>query len=95
MQIEPSRLTITCALRIGDKTVELFVQRDDLAWRWKIQFGNQTLDAGAATTKLAAQVAAQCAFERRLKRAGLFQGNFSGYRWNDVQSASGNFAVKG
>ena len=86
--MNPSTLTIACALRVGEKTVELVVLRDDPAWRWEVWFAGQKLDVGAATTRLAGQLAAQCAFERRIKRAGLVQRGFSGYRWNDAQSAN-------
>ena len=81
--MHPSALTIACALQVSDKTVELVVLRDGPAWRWRMCFCGQTLDAGTATTRVAAQFAAQNAFERRLKRAGLSQ-SFAGYRWNDA-----------
>ena len=78
-----SGFIMTCALRIADKTVTLAVVRDDPSWRWEMCLASQKLDSGVAATRLGAQTAAQYAFERRLRRAGLNQGNFTGYRWND------------
>ena len=78
-------LSITCIQEIGNNTVELSVRREDAAWRWEVRFSSgQTLDTGAATTRVAGQTAAQCAFERRLKRAGLLLPNFTGYRWGSL-----------
>ena len=87
MSTYASDLSITCIQNVGDNTVELSVRREDVAWRWEVRFvSGQTLDAGAATTRLAGQTAAQCAFERRLKRAGLLPPNFTGYRWAALMS---------
>lgn len=80
-----SATAISCALDIGPKTVELLVLHGEPTWRWEVRFvGGQILDAGVATTKLAAQVSAQQAFEYRLKRSGLALRQFAGYHWNDV-----------
>lgn len=79
---------MVCNLQLRGKTVELLVLRNDPAWRWEVWFGGQELHSGAAETRIAARVAAQRAFEHRIKRAGLFPRNFTGYRWNDAQSAN-------
>jgi hypothetical protein len=81
--MHPSDESLTCLQELGaNTTVELSVRRDDPAWRWEVRFGDgQTLDAGDATTRVAGQMAAQNAFERRVKRAGLLLRNFRGYRW--------------
>lgn len=92
--VDLSALTIACALQVGGKTIELVVQRDDAAWRWEMRFADdEILDRGTATTRLAAQLTAQNAFERRLKRAGLLR-DFDGYRWNDVSARSQSFSVR-
>ena len=72
--------SVACIEQMG---AELSVRRDDSAWLWEIRSGGRTLEAGGATTRLAGQMAAQCAFERRLKRAGLHLSGFAGYRWTD------------
>lgn len=75
-------LGIACAHRVGAKTIELLVLRDAPAWRWEMRFaGGETLDAGAARTRFAAQVAVERAFEQRLKRAGLYRPGLTAYRW--------------
>lgn len=81
--MHPSALGMACALHVGPETVELHVLRDDPVWRWEMRFaGGETLDAGAAGTRVAAKVAAQQAFEFRMKRAGLYNRRGStGYRW--------------
>jgi hypothetical protein len=80
-----SDVSITCTQEVIDKTVELSVIHNDPYWRWEVRFGDgQTIDSGTATTRVAAQTAAQCAFERRLKRAGLLLPNFTGYRWASI-----------
>jgi len=82
-----SPISIACLQQVADKTVELSVRRDDPAWRWEVRFtGGQTLDSGASTTKIAGQMAAQYAFESRLKRAGLLLRSFAGYHWTDNAS---------
>lgn len=78
-------LAIACTIHLSTTIVELVVLRDDPSWRWEVRFARgQTLAAGTAETKVAAQVTAQQAFERRLKRSGLQQRGFSGYRWTDA-----------
>lgn len=42
------------------------------------------LDQGIMTTRLAAQVTVQRAFEQRLIRAGINKWKFAGYRWTEV-----------
>jgi hypothetical protein len=80
--VNSPNVSITCIQEVSDQTVELSVRRDHDAWQWEVRFATgQTLDIGAATTSVAGQTAAQCAFERRLKRAGLLLPNFTGYRW--------------
>lgn len=81
-----SPTSVTCLQQVADKTVELSVRRDDPAWYWEIRSGGQTLDAGGATTRIAGQMAAQCAFERRLQRAGLLFRKFAGYQWTSNAS---------
>lgn len=86
--MHPSALTMACTactLNVSGKTVELLVMPNDITWRWELRFaGGQTLDAGESETRVAAQVAAQRAFEHRIKRAGLVLRGFTGYRWNDA-----------
>ena len=80
--MHPSAVAMACALQVGARTIELHVLRDNPVWRWEMRFaGGQTLDAGAATTRFAAKVAAQRAFEFRMKRSGLYKRGFAGYRW--------------
>lgn len=75
-------LATACALHVGPRTIELHVLHENPAWRWEVRFaGGETLDAGEATTRFAAKVAAQNAFEFRAKRAGLHQRAFTPYRW--------------
>lgn len=84
MPTQPSHLPVVCAQQVGAKTVKLSVRGDHPSWRWEVQFAEgQTLEAGTATTRFAGQLAAQHAFELRLKRAGLDRRNFSGYRWTN------------
>ena len=80
-----SDLSITCVQEVGTNTVELSVRRDNAAWLWEIRLDSgQTLDSGTATTRVAGQSAAQLAYERRLKRAGLVPSNFAGYQWHSL-----------
>lgn len=73
---------MACAVQVGPRKVELLVLRDDPAWRWEMRFaGGPVLDAGEAATRIAAKVAAQHAFEFRIKRAGLYKRGLAGFRW--------------
>ena len=75
-------LTITCSFQLGAQEVELLVLHADPAWRWEIRCADgKTLEAGEATTRLAAQLEAEHSFESRMKRAGLFPLHFGGFRW--------------
>ena len=76
-----------CVLELRGRQVELSVRHDKSAdlWRWKLQFHNGlTLEQGVASTRIAAQVAVQVAFEHRLRRAGVHRWHFTGYRWNEI-----------
>lgn len=77
-------VTTTCLIKAGATRIELLVLRSEPAWYWEMRLTDGlTLDEGQATTRLGAQLAAQAAFERRLRRSGLHDG-FAGYRWNDA-----------
>ena len=68
---------------VEDRVIHLSVRsEDDGIWRWKMAFDDGVaLDQGIMTTRIAAQVTVQRAFERRLRRAGVPQKQFTGYRW--------------
>lgn len=84
-----SALMMACTVDIGMSTVGLLVSCEDREWRWVVRLvGGDTLASGAAENRLAAQVEAQHAFEFRLKRAGIAQRNFTGYRWKAVDAES-------
>jgi hypothetical protein len=81
-----SSSSITCVLDVRGREVHLSVRQEGAdIWRWKIQFDKGILlEEGLATTRIAAQVEAQRAFEYRLQRAGVDYFGFTGYRWNEV-----------
>lgn len=60
--MNPSTLTIA-TLDLNGKTVELLVMHNDPTWYWEVRSVGQKVDVGAAETRIAAQVAAQYAFE--------------------------------
>lgn len=54
-------------------------------WHWEITGEDGLiLTRGAEATRLAAQVAAQHAFETRLRKAKISKWGFTGYRWREV-----------
>jgi hypothetical protein len=71
---------------VQGRELRLSVQREDAdVWRWKIAYADgQVLEKGFMTTRLAAQISVQRAFERRLLRAGVNNWKFTGYRWTEV-----------
>jgi hypothetical protein len=79
-------LNLTCTMIVQGRELRLSVEREDAdVWRWKIAYDEgQVLDKGFTTTRLAAQVTAQHAFERRVLRAGVNNWKFTGYRWTEV-----------
>jgi hypothetical protein len=86
MSISAPSTSTLCVLDVGGREVHLSARHEGAdVWRWKILFKDGlTLQQGAMTTRLAAQVAAQQAFEYRLGRSGVYLENFTGYRWNEV-----------
>lgn len=77
---------IVCKMTVESRTLLLSVLHDDKdMWRWKISFDDgMILDQGMMITRVAAQVAVQRAFERRMQRAGVVQEGFTGYRWTEI-----------
>jgi len=79
-------LTTTCVVDVNGREVHLSVRHEatDL-WRWRVlSDGGMILEQGMMNTRLAAQVAAQHAFEFRLRRSGVYPRGFTGYRWTEI-----------
>lgn len=70
------------------REIRLSVNQDHDVWHWKIAYADNGLaiEQGYITTRLAAQVAAQRAFERGMQRAGVSLVDFNGYRWTERAS---------
>ena len=77
---------LTSVIDVHGRKIHLSVRHEAAdVWRWRVLSEDSlTLEQGVMTTRLAAQVAAQCAFEYRLRRAGGYPRDFVGYRWNEV-----------
>ena len=75
-----------CVVDVNGREVHLSVRHEGAdVWRWTVLFKDGAiLQQGATTTRLAAQVAAQHAFEFRVRRAGIYPENFTGYRWTEA-----------
>ena len=85
LSMRPS-LTTICALDICGREVHLSVRHEGAdVWHWKVLIDDgMILEQGMMNSRLAAQVAAQRAFEFRLQRAGVCPRGFNGYRWKDL-----------
>jgi hypothetical protein len=76
-----SLLNLTCTVHVQGRDIRLSVELEHAdVWRWKIAYedGQVVLDKGFMTTRIAAQVTVQRAFERRLLRAGVSNWKFTG-----------------
>lgn len=58
-------------------------------WSWSVRIANNgtMLDEGTSDSRLAAQIAAQYAIERRLKKAGLRFSTQAPFKWKEVLEA--------
>ena len=76
-------MTFTCLVRFQTTTVELCVTpASTTSWRWSVRLlHSKTLETGIANSQIAAQSAAQRAFEARLQRADLKPYAPDSYRW--------------
>ena len=80
---------IVCRLDVQGRQVHLNVRQEgDDVWRWSVLMGDLSLEQGAVTSRIAAQVEAQRAFEYRLSRAGVSDLTFTGYRWDKLIGSS-------
>ena len=76
-------MAFRCIIRFESTTVELCVSfQTPEVWRWSIQLSNGImLEEGTSATQLAAQMATQRAFEKRLLRAELGRHIPETYLW--------------
>ena len=76
-------MTYTCAVQVESSIIQLCVVSDSIeSWRWFFGFLNgPKLQEGNSKSKVAAQIAAQLAFEHRLERAGLKRWASEEYCW--------------
>ena len=78
-----------CAVQVEARLFQLWVEccAEDDGWTWKIRTRQgDTLEEGLSESKVAAQVAAQLAFERPLNLAGLSRtasAKHNRYHWSE------------
>jgi len=88
----PSLVSI-CAIQVEARLYQLWVEccTEDGDWAWRLRtHDGDILQEGLGESKVAAQVEAQLAFERRLNLAGLSRTaspEFNRYSWTDVPTA--------
>ena len=83
----PLRIVV-CDLKFDSTAVQLRAEcrTEDGSWYWKLRLipAETTIAEGASDTKIAAQVCAQLALERRLSKAGLSKTWNPKYRWKEA-----------
>jgi hypothetical protein len=85
----PSAASI-CAIQVEARLYQLWVGccTNDGQWTWQLRNRQgEAFQEGQSESKIAAQVASQLAFERRLNLSGLSRtasSEYNGYRWSDV-----------
>ena len=80
-------MTYFCAVTFETLCVVLNVHFDgsgDWIWTLRLASSKVVLDDGIAVSKDIAQLAAQCAFEDRLHRAGLSSHEPAEYEWKKL-----------
>lgn len=78
----PNSMTYNCAVALSSGIIELRVVYGQSVWAWLIISAEaQTLDRGVGTSKEAAQLSSQRAFEERLRWAGMNQQAPKRYEW--------------
>jgi|KBSMisStandDraft_5_1062788.scaffolds.fasta_scaffold07238_5 hypothetical protein len=82
-------MTFICAVWVQRRAMQLRIQRDEVGdvWRWSVVIlDGATLNQGVTTTRVAAQVASQRAFETRLHWSGLNRWIVDKYQWKQLLS---------
>ena len=75
-------MTYSCAVALSSGIIELRVVYSESVWAWSIVSAEaQTLNRGVGTSREAAQLSSQRAFEERLRRAGMNDQAPNRYEW--------------
>ena len=86
MKCSPS---FVCAIRLPTGSIELRVSCDcgeRAVWNWSVRNG-EMLDAGTSDTRDGAQIAAELAFDQRLRRTGLKRYADDPFKWKELIEA--------